>query len=163
MNCPEYIGKFGGHSMAIGITLKKENFENFKKEFNEYAKNCHIHDIIPIIKIDKEITLKEISLEAVKDLALLEPYGEGNKMPLFLIKSLKINSIRTLSEGKHLKMTLQQDSYMLDAIGFNMGNIAQQYLIGDKIDIVGSLELNQFGGIEQVQINIKDMRKSTKV
>lgn len=163
MNCPEYIEKFGGHSMAIGITLKKENFENFKKEFNEYAKNCHIHDIIPIIKIDKEITLKEISLEAVKDLALLEPYGEGNKMPLFLIKSLKINSIRTLSEGKHLKMTLQQDSYMLDAIGFNMGNIAQQYLIGDKIDIVGSLELNQFGGIEQVQINIKDMRKSTKV
>ena len=163
MNNPKYIEKFGGHSMAIGITLKKENFENFKKEFNEYAENCHIHDIIPIIKIDKEIILKEISLEAVKDLALLEPYGEGNKMPTFLIKSLKINSIRTLSEGKHLKMTLQQDSYMIDAIGFNMGDIAQKYLIGDKVDVVGSLELNQFGGIEQVQINVKDMRKSTKL
>ncbi|MBR1802654.1 MAG: single-stranded-DNA-specific exonuclease RecJ [Clostridia bacterium] len=162
MNCPTYIEKFGGHSMAIGISLHKENFQNFKKELNEYAKKHHIHDIIPIVKIDKEVSLKEISLEAVKSLALLEPYGEGNKMPIFLLKSLKINSIRTLSEGKHLKLTLQQDNYLIDAIGFNLGNVAEQYLIGDKIDLVGSLEINQFNGLEQVQMNIKDIRKSMK-
>lgn len=161
MNCGTYIERFGGHSMAIGISVKKENFENFKKEFQEYAKSKGISDIIPIIKIDEETTLKNVSLETVKELSLLEPYGEANKVPLFLIRSLKIQSIRTLSEGKHLKVRLGQDSYMIDAIGFGVGEWAEHYLIGDKVDVVGSLEINSFNGNEQVQLVIKDMRKST--
>ena len=161
MNCGTYIERFGGHSMAIGITVKKENFENFKKEFQEYAKSKGIGDIVPIIKIDEETTLKNVSLETVKQLSLLEPYGEANKVPLFLIRNLKIQSIRTLSEGKHLKVRLGQDSYMIDAIGFGIGEWAENYLIGDKVDVVGSLEVNSFNGNEQVQLVIKDMRKST--
>lgn len=161
MNCSTYIERFGGHSMAIGITVKKENFENFKKEFQEYAKSKGISDIIPIIKIDEETLLKNVSLETVRELSLLEPYGEANKVPLFLIRNLKIQSIRTLSEGKHLKVKLGQDSYMIDAIGFGVGEWAEDYLIGDKVDIVGSLEVNSFNGNEQVQLVIKDMRKST--
>ena len=161
MKCGTYIERFGGHSMAIGISVKKENFENFKKEFQEYAQSKGISDIIPIIKIDEETTLKNVSLETVKELSLLEPYGEANKVPLFLIRSLKIQSIRTLSEGKHLKIRLGQDSYMIDAIGFGVGEWAEHYLIGDKVDVVGSLEINSFNGNEQVQLVIKDMRKST--
>lgn len=161
MNCSTYIERFGGHSMAIGITVKKENFENFKKEFQEYAKSKGISDIIPIIKIDEETLLKNVSLETVRELSLLEPYGEANKVPLFLIRNLKIQSIRTLSEGKHLKVKLGQDSYMIDAIGFGVGEWAEDYLIGDKVDVVGSLEVNSFNGNEQVQLVIKDMRKST--
>jgi single-stranded-DNA-specific exonuclease len=161
MKCGTYIERFGGHSMAIGITVKKENFEEFKKEFQEYAKSKGISDIIPIIKIDEETTLKNVSLETVKELSLLEPYGEANKVPLFLIRNLKIQSIRTLSEGKHLKVRLGQDSYMIDAIGFGIGEWAESYLIGDKVDVVGSLEVNSFNGNEQVQLVIKDMRKST--
>ena len=160
MNCGTHIEKFGGHSMAIGITVQKEKFEDFKKEFQEYAKSKGISDIIPIIKIDEETSLKNVNLETVKQLGLLEPYGEANKVPLFLIRSLKIQSIRTLSEGKHLKVRLGQDSYMIDAIGFGVGEWSERYLIGDKVDIVGSLEINSFNGNEQVQLVIKDMRKS---
>ena len=160
MDCSTYIERFGGHSMAIGITVKKENFENFKKEFEEYARKNKISDIIPIIKIDKEVELKQINLQMVKDLKLLEPYGEANKVPIFLIRNLKILSIRSLSEGKHLKLKLSQDNYIIDAIGFNLGELAQKYLIGDKIDVVGSLEVNSFGGNEQIQVNLKDLRKS---
>lgn len=160
MNCSGNIEKFGGHSMAIGITIKKQNFEKFKQEFEEYTKKANISDIIPIIKIDKQIDLKQINRETVKELSLLEPFGEANKIPLFLLEKLKISSIRSLSEGKHLKMQLTQDNYIIDAIGFNMGSEAQNYLIGDKIDVVGSLEINSFNGNEQIQINIKDIRKS---
>ncbi len=163
MNCSTYIEKFGGHSMAVGINVKKENFEKFKKDFEEYAQNQGIRDIIPIVKIDEETSLKEINLQTVKDLGLLEPFGEANKVPIFLIRNLKIQSIRTLSEGKHLKLKLGQDSYIIDAIGFGIGNIAENYLIGDKVDIVGSLEVNSFNGMEQVQIVIKDMRRTTTV
>lgn len=160
MNCNTYVEKFGGHSMAIGINVKKENFEKFKKEFEEYVQNSHINDIIPIIKIDKEIDLRKINIQDIRDLKLLEPYGEANKMPLFLIKNMKIQSIRTLSEGKHIKLKLGIDNYILDAIGFNMGNIAEQYLIGDRVDVVGSLEINDFGDNENIQINLKDIRKT---
>ena len=160
MNCDTYVEKFGGHSMAIGINVKKENFEKFKKEFEEYTQNSNISDIIPIIQIDKQVDIKKINLPDVNELKLLEPYGEGNKMPVFLIKNLKILSIRSLSEGKHLKLKLGVDNYMIDAIGFNMGEVADQYLIGDKVDIVGSLEINQFGGNENIQVNLKDLRKT---
>ena len=78
-----------------------------------------------------------------------------------MIKNLKIQAIRTLSEGKHLKLRLSQDSYMIDAIGFGIGEWIEKYLIGDKVDVVGSLEINSFNGMEQVQLVIKDMRKST--
>ena len=160
MNCDTYVEKFGGHSMAIGINVKRENFEKFKKEFEEYTQNSHISDIIPIIQIDKQVDIKKINLQDVNELKLLEPYGEGNKMPIFLIKNLKILSIRSLSEGKHIKMKLGIDNYMIDAIGFNMGEVADKYLIGDKVDIVGSLEINQFGGNENIQVNLKDLRKT---
>ena len=78
-----------------------------------------------------------------------------------MIKNLKIQAIRTLSEGKHLKLKLGQESYVIDAIGFGIGEWAEEYLIGDKVDVIGSLEINSFNGIEQVQLVIKDMRKST--
>lgn len=160
MNCSTYIEKFGGHSMAIGITVKKENFEDFKKEFEEYTQNSHISDIMPIIKIDKAVELRQIDLNMVKDLQLLEPYGEANKMPIFLLNNLKVQAIRSLSEGKHLKLKLSQDNYIVDAIGFNMGELALKYQIGDKIDVVGALEVNSFNGNEQIQINLKDLRMS---
>ena len=158
--CRDHIERFGGHSMAIGISIKKDEFSEFKKQFEEYASNSDIDKIIPIIYIDKEVSLKNISKEAVSELSLLEPFGEANKMPLFLYKNLKIHSIRALSEGKHLKLTLKDDNFMIDAIGFNMGALSNEYLIGNKVDVVGTLEINSFNNMENIQINLKDIRKS---
>ena len=73
---------------------------------------------------------------------------------------MKIDSIRALSEGKHLKLTLKDDNVIINAIGFNMGSYSEEYLIGDKIDVIGVLEINTFNGIENVQINMRDIRKS---
>ena len=140
--CSDYIEKFGGHSMAIGITIKKENFEKLKEAIEKYAQESNISDIMPIINIDKEINLKNINIEEVKSLELLEPFGEANKMPLFLLRNLKIDSIRALSGGKHLKLTLKQDNNIVDAIGFNMGDLSKEYLLGDKVDVVGTIEIN---------------------
>lgn len=158
--CSDYIEKFGGHSMAIGITIKKENFEKLKETIEKYAQESNISDIMPIINIDKEINLKNINIEEVKSLELLEPFGEGNKMPLFLLRNLKIDSIRALSGGKHLKLTLKQDNNIVDAIGFNMGDLSKEYLLGDKVDVVGTIEINSFGNKENIQINLKDIRKA---
>ena len=96
----------------------------------------------------------------VNSLKELEPYGEGNKMPIFAFKNLRIDSIRALSEGKHLKLTLKDKKNIVNAIGFNLGYLSSEYKIGDKIDVVGNLEINSFNGVDNLQINIKDIMKS---
>ena len=73
---------------------------------------------------------------------------------------MKIHSIRALSEGKHLKLSLRDDNFWLDAIGFNQGHLTEEYRIGDKVDVVGTLEINQYNGRQSIQINLKDIRKS---
>ena len=160
MECKDRLKKFGGHSMAVGVTIERVQFEKFKQEIEEYAKKSKIDEIMPIINIDTEIDLKDVNIDSVKSLKVLEPYGEANKMPLFLIKGLKIKSIRSLSDGKHLKLTLKDDNYMVNAIGFNMGNLSEKYLLDDKVDIVGNLDINSYNGMESIQIILKDIRKS---
>lgn len=158
--CSDYLEKFGGHSMAVGVTVSRDKFELFKNKFEEYAKSHDIDKIIPVINIDSELSLKDIDIDSVKSLQKLEPYGEANKMPVFMIRNLKINSIRALSEGKHLKLTLKDDGYMINAIGFNMGNLSNEYLIDDKVDVIGNLDINSFNGNESIQLILKDIRKA---
>ena len=160
MKCQDSIERFGGHAMAIGITIKKENFEKFSEEVEKVAEDAKINEIIPIINIDARIELSEINKEIVESLKQLEPFGEGNKTPIFAFKNLKIDSIRSLTEGKHIKMTLKDENTIIDAIGFNLGYLADEYRIGDKIDVVGNLEINSFNGVDSLQINLKDVIKS---
>ena len=160
MKCTDTIERFGGHSMAIGITLKKDMVEKFSQKVEQIAKESKIEEIVPVIYIDSKIELNEINKQMVESLKQLEPFGEGNKMPIFAIKNLKIDSIRALSEGKHLKLTLRENNTIINAIGFNMGKLADDYRIGDKINVVGVLEINHFNGVDMLQINLKDIMKS---
>ena len=160
MKCQDTIDRFGGHAMAIGITIKRDMFDKFSEKFEKIAKEAKTEEIIPVINIDAKINLNEISKETVRDLRQLEPFGEGNKTPIFVFKNLKIDSIRSLSEGKHIKMTLKDGNVIVNAIGFNLGHLADEYKIGDKLDVAGTLEINTFNGVENLQINIKDVMKS---
>lgn len=156
----KYLEKYGGHEMAVGLSLKKENIQEFKNHFEEYAKSKGVKDIVPIINVDSEITKKDINKATVEQIKLLEPFGEQNKQPLLIYKNLKIASIRALSEGKHLKLMLKDENEIINAIGFNLGELSEEYLIGDKVDVVGTLEINAYNGQEQIQINLKDIMKS---
>ena len=158
--CSKHLERYGGHGMAVGVNLKRENLEAFKQSMEEYAKNSNLAEIQPILNIDSIVTSKDINLDTIYALKKLEPYGEANKMPIFVYKGLKINSIRALTEGKHLKMTLKDENLTINAIGFNMGKLADEYLIGDKVDVAGVLETNTFNGITTIQINLKDIMKS---
>ena len=156
----KFLERYGGHEMAVGVSLKKKNYDAFKEKFEELATLEKIKDKIPVIKIDGIINSKDINKETVKEIEKLEPFGEKNKMPIFAYKNLKIDSIRALTEGKHLKLILKDDNFLISAIGFNLGYLSEEYTIGDKVDVAGILEINNFGDQELVQINIKDIMKS---
>lgn len=161
MKCQDKLEGFGGHSMAVGLSMKKDVFEDFRKSFYKIVEDANIKDVEPILKIDGVLNIDTLDKEMVKSLNLLEPFGEANKMPIFVFRNLKIDSIRALTEGKHLKLSLKtnQNTFM-DAIGFNLGNLSEEYKIGDRVDIAGNLEINSFNGRESIQINLKDMMKS---
>lgn len=162
METGNYLERFGGHSMAVGLSVKKEKFEEFKKKFEELAKESNIQDILPILYIDEEITIKEMTLELMQELKQLEPFGEKNKEPLFMLRNVKIDSIRTLSEGKHMKLTLKEGIYLIECIGFNLGHLAEDYRIGDKVDVVGNLAENHYQNLTKVQMILQDIRKAYK-
>ena len=156
----QFLKKYGGHEMAVGLSLEKEKINDFKKYFEEISKAKNVKQLIPVINIDCEITKKELNKKTIEQIKLLEPFGEKNKQPLVIYKNLKITSIRALSEGKHLKLMLKDDNEIVNAIGFNLGELSNEYLIGDKVDIVGTIETNAYNGQEQIQINLKDIMKS---
>lgn len=158
--CSDVLEKYGGHEMAIGLSLKKDKFDIFKEKFENIAKDYKVDEIVPIIYVDSQITSKNFNFDFIQQLKILEPFGEGNKVPIFIYKNLRIDSIRTLTEGKHLKLTLKDEGNIINAIGFNMGKLAEDYLIGDKVDIIGVIENNEFNGNNTIQINIKDIMKS---
>ena len=158
--CSNYLQKFGGHEMAIGLTLDKSNFENFRKAICDYAKDKLPDESVPTIKYDAEITCKDVSKDIINELKLLEPYGEGNPAPLFAYKNIKVDSIRTLSNDKHLKLNVKDEHRIFSAIAFNMGEKKNSIRMGDKADILCAIELNTYNGIEMIQLNIKDIKKS---
>ena len=158
----KHLKKYGGHEMAVGLSLEKNKIEEFKECFEQIAKEKNVNQIRPVINIDCEITKKDLNKYTIEQIQLLEPFGKKNKQPLIVYKNLKIVSIRALSEGKHLKLMLKDENEIIDAIGFNMGGLSNEYLIGDKIDIVGTLELNTYNGEENIQINIKDIMHSVR-
>lgn len=160
LSAKEYLTACGGHQMAIGLSLETKNFDKFKEKFEEYAKTHITEEMVPILQIDEIVSGKDLSVDAVKELSILEPFGESNSQPIFMYKSLKISSIRSLTDGKHLKLTLVDENIVIDCIGFNMGELADTLFIGDKVDVVGNLEINNYNNQEKIQINLKDIRKT---
>lgn len=156
----EHLQKFGGHEMAIGLSVEKNKFNDFKDCIIKYANEKITEEFLPVIKIDAEVSTKEVSGKTIQDLRLLEPYGENNMPPIFMYKNIKVDSIRTLSNDKHLKLNVKDGNIVFDAIAFNMGDKKDSIRMGDKVDILFHLEINKFNGRETIQLNVKDIKKS---
>ena len=156
--CAEYLDKFGGHEMAVGLSLGVDNIEKFKQKIKEITSQNIDKEAIPKLKVDALINPKEINYDILQSMELLEPYGEANPPPIFVSKNLKVDSIRLLSNDKHLKLTLKIDNMLFNAIGFNLGDKVVH--IGDKVDVAYALEVNKFNNMQNIQLNLKDLKKS---
>ena len=160
-NCSGLLEKFGGHELAAGLTIKAENIEAFRKKINEYAKG-RIEDmtLVPTISLDAQIKVPYITIDTVHDINKLQPFGVNNPTPSFSVRNIKIHRISVMSEGKHLRMTLYKDGKYLDTVGFGMGDYYSMFREGDYIDVAFALDINDYKGFQNVQLILKDMRKT---
>ena len=159
-SCASLLERFGGHSRAAGLALKPENLQEFKKQINAWAKNNY-----PVIKhnginIDACVNLKEMNIEDVEQISLLEPFGQGNPSPLFVLENLKLEAIYPISEGKHCRMKFSQDNNTFFAIMFGMSPENMVYKIGDKVDIIVSISIYK-GQTKLISGKIKELRPYT--
>lgn len=145
--------------MAIGLSLKEENYEGFKEKIEKVtSERMNKEEAVPSIKIDALVSLKNINMGIFEDMKLLEPYGESNPSPLFASKNLKVESVRLLSNDRHIKLSLKDGNILINAIGFNLGD--KKVHLGDKVDVVYALEINRYNNIESIQLNLKDIKGS---
>lgn len=158
--CKDALLQFGGHELAAGLSIAEENINNFVKLFEE-ATTKRIESVKEqIIDVDMQITKKDLNVKLIKDIATLKPFGQSNQVPLFVYKGLKVVAIRTIKEDKHLKLTLQDERSLIEGIAFSQGSRRDELMIGNKIDVVGNIEVNTFNTPKTIQIVIQDFKKS---
>lgn len=164
-HCDDLLLKYGGHELAAGLTISPENINAFRSRINEYADEVLTrNDLIPKIRADARIQKSDISLESVRQLEALSPFGPGNQPPLFVYDNLTIVEQRVVGKDKnHLRLKLDDNGFQIDAIGFNMGEQYEAYEINDRLDVLCSLEINTWNQQESVQMKLKDIRTSKAI
>ncbi|MTL50527.1 single-stranded-DNA-specific exonuclease RecJ, partial [Turicibacter sanguinis] len=152
----DLIERFGGHALAAGITLAPENIQPLEDKLNADLRGIKIQ---PMQRVDLNLSLEKIDLELVEDLAVLAPYGEGNRPPVIGIEQVKVKNIKAIGNKlQHLKFTIYDEAHQLDAIAFNKADL-MIYLTPDTLfDFIGEIKINEWNGNRTLQFHVMDVK-----
>jgi single-stranded-DNA-specific exonuclease len=162
--CSDLLESFGGHMFAAGLTLKKENIRPFMDRFEQYVNSTITEEqLVPRIFIDTELSFSEINEEFFKTMSQFQPFGPENMSPVFVSRNVfDTGSGRMVgSSGEHLKLDLCQESTgqkSFSAIAFSQANHFEYIKGGNPFDICYSLEMNEFRGNRNLQLNVRDIK-----
>ena len=157
-SCRDILTKFGGHDLAAGLTLPKDNIDEFEKRINAFADgNMDDEDLIPTVNIDCRLSCEGNMLRLCRELTKLEPIGTGNAKPVFAVLSAKVSAIKKSRDGKHLILKIIKNGKEFSAIGFAMGDFADTAKKGDTVSFAAYLEENEFMGNVSPQFQLVDI------
>lgn len=159
--CSACLTKFGGHPGAGGFSLPASKVEEFTNQIHEYSLNCYRKMPEVSLNVDMEVPIAELTTDNVKKLSLLEPYGEHNSMPLFLLRGCTLKSKRALKDGKYTSFEIAQGNHSLRVITFKIPFAKFFPNVGDTIDVAAAAEINEYNGTESVQLRLADYRPSS--
>lgn len=167
-SCRDLLTNFGGHDFAAGLSMLPENLPAFRERFEQYVRD-HIqpHQREPVIEVDAEILLADITQQFFRILQCLEPYGPGNPRPIFVTRSVINNRYtkRVGKQGEHLRLNVTDRSFneygqpvFIDGIGFGFGEFAPVLQNGQAVDLCYSLEENCYNGRTSIQMMVQDIK-----
>ena len=154
----EALEKFGGHPGAGGFTIKEGMTENFRSLLEKYALENHRNMPLAELHADSPVTPQELTVENIRGLDVLEPFGTDNEKPLFYIENAQITDIVPLSEGAHTKLRIKTGFTQADALMFRKSPSELPFAKGDVCDMIVSLGVNEFRGTVSPNIIISDIR-----
>jgi len=161
----DFFQVYGGHAGAAGFTLAaKKKVADLKKELNNIVqKELKDKDLRPKINIEAELNLEDLNWELYDQIEKFEPFGTANPKPVFLVKDLQVESVRTVGQDDaHLKLYLKHAKMVksFEAIGFGMGEKIEQIKYGTKVEVVCEINLNEFNGTRKLELRLIDIKKN---
>ena len=162
VNCQDLLVKFGGHELAAGLSIRRKDVDAFRDKINEYAEQVlSEEDLYVKIEVDRELDISDLSMSLVKEISLLEPFGNMNPSPNFIIKGLKVQRASLIgSGGNHSKFILEKNGQTINAVMFQKSYLNLNIKENDVIDVLFTLDINKFNNVESLQMIIQDIRHS---
>jgi single-stranded-DNA-specific exonuclease len=159
-NFSRYFTRFGGHAAAAGFTMPTKDLPQLEQELSALtAEKLAGVELRPHLNIDAEVTLNELGGDTYPTTQLLAPFGHGNPVPTFVSRGVEVLERRTMGNGnEHLRMRLKQGGSVWDCVAFRLGNHQAEF--APRIDIVYNLEVDNWGGKNQLRLNILDFKRS---
>lgn len=160
--CSHLLEQFGGHKFAAGLTLRKENVPAFREAFErEVAATIQDHMLVPMVEVDAELKLDEITEKLVRILNQFGPHGPHNMTPVFVSKGVMDTGFARVVGANHLKLELYQPGTQLtkvDAIAFNKADYVHFFKRQIPVDIVYKIKENEYRGTTSIQLVIEEIR-----
>ena len=161
-HCKDLLLGFGGHELAAGFTIQRENIPAFRDRMNDYARQmCGEGTPETVLDIDAAITRPgDVTLEELEALSTLEPYGSGNTRPVFCLLGATLLRTQNVGQNRHLKLRLGKGCAQFDGIFFSTVAERCGCAVGDRVDAAFYLQINEFRGSRTVQLQMVDIRPS---
>jgi single-stranded-DNA-specific exonuclease len=161
--CADLLTKFGGHSQAAGVRILPENVDKFCQKMTELIETeLFGKEIISTLTVDLELKAENIDWQFMQNLKKMEPFGMGNKEPIFLLRDMQISDVRMVGNGsKHLKLAIKaanSNPKIFDAIGFKLGSEFPNLEKDNLIDVVFNLEEDSWNGNKKIQLKLIDLK-----
>ncbi|PYS27086.1 MAG: hypothetical protein DMF75_21045 [Acidobacteria bacterium] len=159
--CRDLLDKFGGHSHAAGLAIRRECIPEFRRRLNEHAASCLTEeDLTPALNIDAEVSARALGFQISQELRALEPFGAGNPRPLFVTRGLRVLSEPRIIKAQHLKLRVAgDDNRPFEAIWWRgVEETEQTPEVNQRLDLAYELEANRWNGDIRLQLNVKDMK-----
>lgn len=158
--CSRVLTKFGGHPKAGGFSLPADRIGDFRQMVYAFCRECYPKMPEYTVSADMEITGDRLTEEALNSLSQLEPCGEGNQRPVFLLRNCTVESKRALKDGRYTSFELRSGGVKLKALCFGIPFAKFHPEQGSMVDIIAAAELNEFRGVKSVTLKVQEIRPS---
>lgn len=159
--CKDLLLGYGGHFYAAGLTLDPANVEAFRARFEEVVSATITPELlVPEIIIDAEIRLKDLKQPFYNILCQMEPFGPENMKPVFLVRHVFDSGYSRIVKDQHIKFSLRQDNILFNGIGFGMSKKFPLLQMNQPVDVVFTLDENEWNGEKHLQLKVIDFRLS---
>ncbi|MEO5909157.1 MAG: DHHA1 domain-containing protein, partial [Ginsengibacter sp.] len=159
--CREHLIGYGGHFAAAGMSMHPENVEAFSKKFEEVVSlSIDPYLLIPELIIDVEISFKEINRIFYKIIEQMEPYGPENMRPVFITKNVWNTSLSKIVKEQHVRFVVKNENVTMTGIGFNLAEKFSLLEMNKPIDLVYTIDENEWNGEKNLQLKVIDIRLS---
>ncbi|HEU5236908.1 MAG TPA: single-stranded-DNA-specific exonuclease RecJ [Pyrinomonadaceae bacterium] len=159
-SCRDLLDKFGGHSHAAGLSIRRERIADLRRRLNEHAASCLTEDdLAPSVSIDAELPAKDLGFQLSQDLRALEPFGAGNPRPIFVTRGFRVLSEPQIIKEQHLKLRVAgSDNRPMEAIWWRgLEEVDRPPEMNSHIDLAYEFEANRWQGDIKLQLNVRDM------